>query len=119
MQPVLPAALYLSPANLSVLVQLSSLLPGVAVGFAAVAMARSQRRPQTAVVIGTFALAGLVLGTVTGFLFMSTPEGAGHFAGAAMLAAIIAASVWELVRKPRAEQIDNERIDDERIDDDG
>ena len=104
MHPDLAAALHFSPLNLSVLLQLSSFLPGVAVGFVAVAMARSRRRPQTAVVIGSFALAGLALGTVAGFLFLSSPEGAGHFAGAAMLAAVIAASIWELVRKNEASE---------------
>lgn len=76
-------------------------------------MARSRRRPQTAVVIGSFALVGLALGTMVGFFFLSSPEGAGHLAGAAMLAAVIAASIWELVRKPEAERIDDERTDED------
>ena len=83
--------------SLSVLGQLSAFLPGVAVGFAAVAMARSQQRRRSAVIIGACALGGLALGTVAGFLFLSTPEDAGHLAGATMLAGVIAASIWELV----------------------
>jgi putative Mn2+ efflux pump MntP len=102
MQPDLPPMVHLM-LNLSLFANLSSFLPGVAVGFAAVAMARSHRRRHTAVIIGAFALAGLAAGTLAGFLFMSTPEDAGHLAGAALLAGVIAASIWELARKPQTE----------------
>lgn len=98
MQPNLSAFLHLAAfLHLMSLVHLSAFLPGVAVGFAAVAMARSRQRRRSAVIIGACALSGLALGTGAGFLFLSAPEDAGRLAGAAMLAGIIAASIWELV----------------------
>lgn len=84
------------------LVRLSTFLPGVALGFAAIAMALSKIRRRTAVVIGTFALAGIVVGTILGFLFLQTPEAAGRLAGAVMQGGIIASSLWELVSRRKA-----------------
>ncbi len=81
---------------------LTAILPGVAAGSAAIAMALSHHRRQSAVVIGACALGGLVAGTVAGFLFLATPEAAGHLAGVAMLGAIIAASFWEVIARNRA-----------------
>ncbi len=79
-------------------------------GFAAVAMARSRSRRRSAVVIGACALGGLAVGTGAGFILLSTPEDAGHLAGATMLAGIIAASIWELVagRKAYAHNADEQ-----------